>query len=183
MKNYFSLIAVLMVVLLMAACSETTVEKVETETAAAEGEVTEEAATTEETEPAEEAAPEFFSVGDTVSVDGVNVTITSATFTEPAEYSEAANGKVLTMELAVENTNTESAFVDSTDFSLYDADGNQLNEYYGYDEMSISSDLNAGKKATGKLYFDVPEGTNYELIYTPFFSWDDVEVKWDIAVQ
>lgn len=172
-KQLWSLAAI---ALLLGACGETTVEKVETDTSSEEVAAEEEA--TEE-----EAAPEFYKVGDTVSVDGVNLTITSASFTDPAEYSEVENDKVLTLEVAVENTNDTSSLVDSTDFSLYDAEGNQMSDYYSYDEMPISTDLNAGKKAKGKLYFDVTEGTTYELIYVPFFSLDGKEVKWNIEVQ
>ena len=66
---------------------------------------------------------------------------------------------------------------------MYDADGNKMQEYYGYDEMAISDDINKGKKLSGKLYYDVPKGTSYELIYTPTFSLDNKEIKFNITVK
>lgn len=61
--------------------------------------------------------------------------------------------------------------------------GNQLKEYFGYDELSISGVVNKGKKLDGKLYFDIPKAKSYELIYKPSFSLDNKEIKFNIEVK
>jgi uncharacterized protein YqkB len=133
-------------------------------------------------EQKEEKKDQVYKVGDTIQVGDLQLTITKASFTNPAEYSPSKKGKVLTLEIATENKG-ESAFIDSSDFNIYDKEGNQLDDYFGYDEMAISGDLNKGKKMAGKLYYDVPQSDSYELIYEPTFSWSDEEYKFNIIPQ
>lgn len=160
----------LFTILLLGACGETTVEEVKKDSTKSDA-PTEEKATEEE---------KVFNVGDTVKVNDVELTITSAAYSEPAEYSEATNGKVLTLDVQVKNNAKEQVFVDSTDFSMYNGD-NKMEDYYGYDEMALSGELNAGKSMSGKLYYDVSEGQSYELIYTPMFSFDSKEIKFNVV--
>ena len=122
----------------------------------------------------------IFKVGDVVDLNGVVLTVKDATFVSASEYSQPEKGKVLQMNVEVVNNTDDSTFVDSTDFNLYDADGNALDFYYGLDGMDLSGDLNKGKKLQGTLTFDVPEGSNYEMIYEPSFSWTDESITWDI---
>ncbi|MCY8668823.1 DUF4352 domain-containing protein [Bacillus haynesii] len=124
-----------------------------------------------------------YGVGDTVSVDGMEITIKSAKFTDPTQYTKAKNGKVLTLEVTAKNSNDEQAFIDNSEFAVYDKDGNKVDDYFGYDEIAISGNVNAGKQMQGKVYFDVPEQDSYELLYTPSFSMDSKEVKFDIKVK
>ncbi|MGG1219390.1 DUF4352 domain-containing protein [Priestia endophytica] len=140
---------------------------------------------TEQTESksTESAKDKVYKVGDTVKVDGLKITLTKAEFTAPNEYTEATNGKVLTVEVATENDGDAKSFIDNTDFNLYDKDGNQMESYYGYDEIAISGDVNKGKKLNGKLFFDVPEQDSYEIIYTPTFSMDDTEITFEVTPQ
>jgi uncharacterized Zn-binding protein involved in type VI secretion len=136
-----------------------------------------------EEKPKEEAKDKVYKNGETVKVDGLEITITGAKFTDPAEYSPASKGKVLTIDLATTNTSDTQAFIDSTDFNIYDSEGNQLEAYYGYNDMAISGDVNKGKKLAGKIYFDVPEQGSYELIYTPTFALDSTEIKFEVTPQ
>ncbi|MGF9979531.1 DUF4352 domain-containing protein [Viridibacillus arvi] len=165
------LLAPMAAVLLLTACGETEIEKVDT------------AKSVTKKDAAAKKKDEVFKVGDTVKVNGVEITINKAEFTKPAQYSEAKNGSVLTLDVALKNTNEDSAFVDNTEFQLYDKGDNQMEDYFGYDDLAISKDLNAGKKATGKLYFDVKKGKSYELIYEPTFTLDNKEIKWNIKVN
>lgn len=131
-----------------------------------------------------EVVDKVFNVGDTVEYNGLQMTITKAYFSEEAEYSKADNGKVLTLEVEATNNSNGKLMVDNTEFSLYDSEGNTLAQYYGYDEMAIADSMNSGKKLSGKLFFDVPEGTQYELIYTPVFSFNgDEDLVFNITVQ
>lgn len=131
----------------------------------------------------EEQKPEdkVYQVGDVIKINGVELSIVSAKFTNPQQYVEPTKGKVLTLEVEVVNNSDTQAFVDNTEFNLYDKEGNGLEQYYGYDESAISGDINKGKKLTGKLYFDVPALESYELIYTPNFSAECTEIKFNIV--
>ena len=128
----------------------------------------------------EDAGEKVYTIGDSVEVNGVEITIKSATFTKPAEYSEPKNDKVLTLEVEAKNTSDDSAFVDNTEFTLSDAEGNMSEDYFGYDDLAISGDINSGKKLSGKLYYDVSESDHYELQYEPSFSWDEIKINWEI---
>ncbi|MCM3639657.1 DUF4352 domain-containing protein [Priestia aryabhattai] len=134
-------------------------------------------------ESTQDAKDKTYNVGDTVKVNGLSVTITKASYTPAQEYTPAEKGKVLTLEVATENGGDDSAFIDNTEFNIYDKGGNQLEQYFGYDDLAISGDVNKGKKLSGKLYFDVPEAESYELIYKPTFAVDNTEIKFNIKPQ
>lgn len=136
-------------------------------------------------EGAEEALPtdEVFKVGDVVDLNGRVVTIKSAKFVPAAEYSPSENGKILELEVNVVNNTDEQVFVSSGEFNLYNAEGLDQTTYFGSDSPMLDATLNKGKQANGFLVFDVTEGTNYELIYTPSFSWTDEKITWDIQAQ
>jgi len=127
--------------------------------------------------------PKTFVVGDTVDLNGLEITIADAKFVQASEYSPAEQGKVLQMNVNVTNNKDDKAFIDNTEFNLYDAEGNSLDFYYGGDGLDLSGDVNAGKKMSGTLTFDVPESDSYELIYEPSFSWTDEQVTWDIKPE
>lgn len=126
-----------------------------------------------------ETENKVYSVGDTVSVNGLDIAITEASFTEPDQYTEATNGKVLTLEISAVNNSDSVQSIFSGDFNVYDSKGNGYEEYYGYDESSIYADLNKGKQAKGMAYYDVAEDTTYEVIYT---TWLGTEVKFNIEM-
>ncbi|WP_439197250.1 DUF4352 domain-containing protein [Bacillus velezensis] len=134
-------------------------------------------------ETKKEAKKKQYNIGDTISAEGLKIKLSKASYTSPAEFADASKGKVLTIELNVENNSNDSALIDNTDFNLYDKDGNQLDEYFGYDDLAISGDINKGKKKSGKLYYDVPKADSYELIYKPSFSWGDKEYKINVKPQ
>lgn len=120
--------------------------------------------------------PKEYKVGDTINYEGLEVTIVSAELTPPAEYGEPEKGKVLTVTVDAVNNTDKDAWVENINFSVYDAEGSATDYYYSYDESAISAKLSAGKKVSGKVYFDVPESSSYELIYKPSpMTFDDAE--------
>ncbi|MGE6629652.1 DUF4352 domain-containing protein [Bacillus sp. NPDC077027] len=164
------LAGVLLGAVLLGACGETDVQKVEGKKASAE----------QKEKKEKKKKDEVFKVGDTINVNGLEITITSATFKKPEQYSTAEKGNVLDLTVETKNSGDDKAFIDNTEFNLYDNDGNKLDSYYGYSEMAISGDLNKGKKLSGHLFFDVPKNKSYEMIYQPSFSFDDKEIKYNI---
>lgn len=124
-----------------------------------------------------------FKVGDKVDLEGLEITIASAKYIEASEYSPSAKGKILQMQVDVTNNTSDKVFFDSSEFNMYDTEGNALEMYFGGDDLDISGDINKGKKLSGTLTYDVPEATNYELIYEPTFSWTEKQITWDITPQ
>jgi Domain of unknown function (DUF4352) len=124
-----------------------------------------------------------YGIGDVVKVGDVQLTINKGEVRPPAEYSDAKNGSVLALDVTAQNNGTTQEYISTTDYNLYDKDGNQMESYYGYDDTTLDGDLNKGKKLTGKVFFDIRKGETYELIYTPAFSWDSVEVKYSIPTK
>lgn len=146
---------------------------------------TKEALANAETEEEEANAvfEETYKVGDTVSIDGTEITIKSAKFTDAAEYSDPQKGKILTLEVAVKNNGEENAYVDNTEFTISDAEGNMHEEYYGYDDTSFSNEVKVGKQYAGKIAFDVPESASYEIYYEPSFSMNEGEIKFVVTKE
>ncbi len=132
------------------------------------------------TEKEQKKAPAFYHIGDTVSVDGMEIQLISAKFVKPAEYSEPEKGKVLEIEVSAKNNSSDNGFVDDTEFTISDAKGNMHEEYFGFD-YTFSGEVKKGKTMTGKIAFDVPSSTEYELYYEPSFSLkNNAEIKFKL---
>lgn len=152
--------------LLLGACGETAVEKVEKSDAPA---------------AAEKKKDEVYKVGDVVKINDIEYTIKSATLSNGQQYVEPTKGKVLTINLTATNKSDSKVFVSSSEFNLSKGD-EQLENYFG-DKTHIGADLNKGKTISGVIQYDVAGPGTYELIYAPAFSLDNKEVKWKIKVK
>ncbi|CAN7653632.1 DUF4352 domain-containing protein [Peribacillus frigoritolerans] len=134
----------------------------------------------EETKKEEAPKKESYKVGDTVSVDGMEVTIKSAKFVNPAEYSPSEKGKIIQIEVTAKNNSSANGFIDNTEFTISDKEGNMLEEYYGFD-TSFSGEVKKGKQLSGKIAFDVSESESYEIFYEPSFTLkENAEIKFDL---
>jgi hypothetical protein len=129
----------------------------------------------------EKQEDKVFKVGDTVDLNGIQITIKSAKFTKPAQYVESEKGKIITIEVTVKNNKDKNVFVDNTDFSIADSEGNMYEQYFGYDDVTFTSEIKKGKQYSGKIAFDVKESDKYEIYYQPTFSWDDDEVIFEVT--
>lgn len=150
--------------LALAGCGETTVEKSNgsSETAA----------------KADAEKEEKFSIGDTVKVNDVEITVTSAKLRDADQYIDASNGKVLRLDFTVKNTSDSKVFIDSGEFNLYQK-GESREMYFGSSgDIPLSGDLNKGKVLKGFIEYDVAPAKKYELIYQPTFSLDNKEITW-----
>lgn len=168
--------APLVLALALAGCGETTVEDV------TDKDKTEAKADSKEKKE-EKAEDKVYAVGDTVKVNGVEITINSAKLRDADEYVDASNGKVLHLEVTAKNTKDESVYVDSNEFNVYENDEGREFYFGTSSKMPISGDINKGKVLKGFIEYDVSDGGKYELIYQPTFSLDNKEVKWDIEAK
>lgn len=175
-KVFLGLGAVALAGGILAGCSDT-VEDVSSSEEVKQTDSGQQKAAKKETKPEDKV----YKVGDTVSINGLELTILNAQFTSsPDEYSAPEKDKILTVEVQAVNNSNQQQMVYDGDFNLYDKEDNHFDSYYSYEESPISADLNKGKKATGKLFFDVTDEDEYELIFT---TWLDTEIKFDIKPE
>lgn len=153
---------------LLTGCGEAEVTKVDNGSAGTE----------EKAEKKEEKKTEF-KIGETVSIDGMEITLSSVAWGKANEYTPAEKGKVLRIEGNVKNNGAENGFIDNTEFQVYA--GDQATDFYfgSEDANMLSGELKQGKTSNIVLEFDVPEADTYEIYYEPSFTLkENSEVKW-----
>ena len=123
-----------------------------------------------------------FKTGETAEFEGLEITIKSAALKNGNKYIPPEKGKVLAVEFQVKNQREEQAYVGMEEFNLFGEDGNQLQSYFSYDDGFMKTNLKQGETKSGVMYFDVPEGDKYELVYKPNIT-DDQGVKFEITLQ
>lgn len=132
-----------------------------------------------------------YKIGETVELDGVQITIDKAYFTKPSKEKPLNNGEILTINLKVySKPYTKDVYIDESDFLLYEHTGKIGFHYDGYIEQEISGNLSGEKKpdnvvrgVEGKLYFVTTKDQKYELVYKPTFSKKVKEIKFKIIPQ
>ena len=154
------LLAAILLVLGMFACTAVVGEEAETAPGNAEGDS--EAAEETAEEAPEEA--ESVGIGDTGEVGDWMVTVhgteTAATFSDEF-FEEQAQGEFVIVEMTVENSGSEATYFDETALSLTDAEGNSHSTSTTLiDETFFLEQINPGNQVTGQAAFDVPEGTD-----------------------
>ena len=151
-------------------------------TGCGEAEVTQVNDNGQETKSDQKAKKEkkVYKVGDSVSVDGMEVTIKKAAIVKPDEYTPVEKDQVLRLEITAKNNSVDNGFVDTTDFSVYTGD-DKAEEYYGHDLGSIGGELKQGKSMNLKVEFDISEADTIEVFYEPTFTLkENAEVKFEI---
>lgn len=136
----------------------------------------------EESKKQEEAKPQIFKAGDVVKVGDVQLTISEAKFAKAEEFNQPKNGKVLSLKVEGENKGSSSFVLTNFDFNLYDTEGNKLEEYMSIELPQLQGEINAGKKSSGYLTYDVKEAEKYELVYKPNLITNQ-EIKFEIVPQ
>ncbi|MGD2278168.1 DUF4352 domain-containing protein [Bacillus wiedmannii] len=174
-KFLYGIISIIVLMVAIAACGESSTEK------AANVEKKEETRSTPKEEPKENLDDKIYNVGDTVGLNtGAEFTIVSAEHVTGNEYVKPEKGKVLKLHVKVVNNGTQQVGVYSGMFNLYDANGSQFKEYFG-DGSPISGDLNRGKQVEGDIWYDVDGSGKYELVLKPN-SAQELEIKFNIQL-
>ena len=186
-KFYKALGLSVLAVGLLGACSEQTVEKTKTSTAAEQKmkEQTEKPAEQKEEKPA--PAPVKAKLGETLDVDGVKITITSIEKFAGRinQFVTLKQDHAVKIGVIVENDTKEQVFVDSLEFKLYDKGGFEVASALPGDENALSGEIPGGKKVQGALYFDVPkqDGAKWELQYESMASFGGEPAKWEVPAK
>src|SRR5699024_4077159 len=85
----------------------------------------------------EEDGEEFYRSDETVSVDGIEITLNEINWGEEEEYVESDNGNLIRIDLTIKNNSDDNEFVDEIDFDLYDEEGNKPDNYFGNDDANM----------------------------------------------
>ncbi|SDJ86778.1 hypothetical protein [Alkalibacterium thalassium] len=141
-------------------------------------EVEEEADTEEETAEAEEEPEdsELLSIGESITIDDITMTITNAEFTdERNQFEEDEPEHVIAIYYTLEN-DTDDDYGYGMDFDVY-VDGSQADTYPNDNSMgSVSS----GRSTDGVAHYAV-NGETIEVEWEPLFSFSGEKGIWDVT--
>ncbi|MGX5538190.1 DUF4352 domain-containing protein [Bacillus wiedmannii] len=154
----------------LAACGETEVK-----------EVSKDNAPKQEEKKDNKATSKVYKAGETVEVNGLQITFNSAKFVEANEYVKAEKGKVLEIDFIAKNNGKKDAYFGIDELKIADAGGNQFKEYFGGDHPFMNENIAPGNQITGKMLFDVAESDKYTGTYKPNFTLDDKSVKFEFT--
>ncbi len=99
-------------------------------------------------------------VGETLTTNTLKITYKSSADDKGAEYFPAASGnKIIKLTFEIENISSTDQIVSVYDFKCYSDDVASSAYYYGDDGLSTTT-LSSGRKATGNVYFEVPQNAN-----------------------
>lgn len=129
------------------------------------------------------AESKVYKVGETVEVNGLQITLTSAKFIEPNEYIPAKKGKVLEIDFTAKNNGKKQAYFGAEELKIADANGNQFEGYFGGDGNFMNENIVAGNQIQGKMKFDVAQSDKYVGTYKPNFTLDEKTVKFEFTAQ
>lgn len=124
----------------------------------------------EKQETSEESKNEnvTLNVGDSKDVDGLKVSFISAQpYTGDMEYVDVKDGYELwEFEISFENDSDSDVGVSSYDFECY-ADNTKTDQSFYVDDNGLDVTLSGGRKTQGKVFFEIPQGTEHiELEYS-----------------
>lgn len=113
-------------------------------------------------------ADDPYSIGDTADYkDGTSVTVTAIKEDETLELEDVPKGyKKVAVSITFVNNSTSSVSIDTEDFYLYDSADNygDLNTYTD-SKGSVPDTIEAGEKASFKIYYTIPKAEPYMLSY------------------
>lgn len=173
-KKFLTVLACSAIVMGLAACGETEVKEVSKDTS------TKQEAKKDEKK---EAANKVYKAGDTVEINGLQITFNSAKFVEANEYAPAKKGKVLEIEFTAKNNSKKQVYFAADELKIADANGTQFETYFGGDSPFINENIAAGNQIQGKMRYDVAQSEKYTGTYKPSFSLDNKTVKYEFTAQ
>lgn len=122
-----------------------------------------------------ESAQNEFSVGDIITYDGRDITITSVernTYTDNQFYKADAGKEFIKVNVIIDNKSDKNISYNTYDWKIQDSEGViqdvDAGLQYTVDGALDSGELAPGGKKTGDLYFEVPkDDTGLVLHYKP----------------
>lgn len=182
---WFWLVVVIVIAAIASAGGEDKPKKEElTTTAGGQTQQTQEQTQQQTAEQPKEETPEFFKIGETAVTKKVKATITEMEKSEGDEFNKPADGhEFVLLHMTIENISNQEINVSSIlSFDAY-VDDNAINENFGAQiskegANTMDGTIAAGKKLTGVLAYEVPQGwKKLEIHYKPN-ELSDTTIKW-----
>jgi hypothetical protein len=155
---------------------DTEAEATESEEAEEEADTEGETAGTDDEVEDEPEESELLSIGESITIDDITMTITNAEFTdERNQFEEADPENVIAIYYTLEN-GTDDDYGYGMDFDVY-VDGSQADTYPNDNSMgSVSS----GRSTDGVAHYAV-NGETIEVEWEPLFSFSGEKGIWDVT--
>lgn len=195
-KSFCILTGVILLCLVLSACSISSISSITNKEPSKVGEVTKTEASRQnpgtkttdpdaevpetkpgkkgETEPQTTAAPvkDVYQVGDIIAVKNLKmIYVSSGVYASDSRYYQPKDGfQFIFLEFYVEYSGSGTAAVSYFDFDGY-ADGYAVDQKY-FDEEALSGSLSAGRWNIGKIYFEVPENAEEIEIEYEYDFWN-----------
>lgn len=164
--------------LMLSACSEATIEKVEPASASEQKEDTSKSTEKQaEEQPKEEEQskqPEIFKVGESVKFNDLVITVNSVKDHKGSDFEKPADGNVYkVVDVTVENTGEKEEAISSLmHTSMADSDGYTYNIMIAtFVKSQLDGSVPPGRKLRGELAYEVPKAAaGLEFIFSDPFS-------------
>ncbi|HSH50586.1 MAG TPA: DUF4352 domain-containing protein, partial [Bacteroidales bacterium] len=133
-------------------------------------------------EEIEESVPEFFYPGDIVETNSIRAIITGIEKSTGSEFNKPADGnEFILINMTLENIADEELNISSMlSFNAY-VDDTTINENLLAQieaDNTMDGTIASGKKLTGTLGYEVPQGWGQIEIHFEPDVWDDTTIKW-----
>ena len=121
---------------------------------------------------------EVAGIGDTVSLDNVNITLLSIDYNFTDYYSYAYvddDCVIIKADFEFENIGEQNEYVSYSDFECF-ADKFECDEFSSVEDAFFHSSLESGETGTGTVYFEVPKDSERIQIEFSLIMYDDNKV-------
>lgn len=121
---------------------------------------------------------EVAGIGDTVSLDNVNITLLSIDYNFTDYYSYAYvddDCVIIKADFEFKNLGEYTEYISYSDFNCY-ADKFECDSFYSVEDAFFHSSLESGETGTGTVYFEVPKDAEKIQIEFSLIMYDDNKV-------
>lgn len=128
---------------------------------------------------------EVAGIGDTVSLDNVNITLLSIDYNFTDYYSYAYvddDCVIIKADFEFENIGEYNEYVSYSDFECF-ADKFECDEFYSVEDAFFHSSLESGETGTGTVYFEVPKDSERIQIEFSLIMYDDNKVIFESTFE
>ena len=133
------------------------------------------------TETTTSETSEIVGIGETVSIDNINITLLSMDYNFADYYSYAYvedDCRVIKANFEFENTGEYNEYVSYSDFECF-ADKFECDEFYSVEDAFFHLSLDPGETGVGTVYFEVPEDAEKIQIEFSLILYDDNKVVFE----
>ncbi|EJV58238.1 DUF4352 domain-containing protein [Bacillus cereus] len=127
----------------------------------------------------EDVQDKVYKIGETVDVDGLQVTLDSVQLGYPDYTTDKKKDDILGIVFTVKNNSKKEIPFAFYEFEITDKKGTRFKEYNNYDSF-ISKKLAPDEKIQDIMLFDVAKENTYIATYRPEFTHENRTIKFEL---